>query len=202
MLPRIDPRTSSLIAQCFTHCCNLLFCLLPHIRLHLSTFMFSNFCFVPRQLHSLFITMCVLLACFRLPLIVFASIFNWSAVLVIISLLNTFVSSKLTLLTVSFLSALLNGFFLFNWNWLIIKLIWMLNFYNRDNYRWKKAFRILQPRIDPRTTSLTAISITHCSNLSFCLLFLICLWLSKYLFLNFCFVSRQLSSLFMIIVRT
>ena len=149
LLLRIDPRTSFLIAQSFTHCCNLLFCLLPHICLHSSTFLFSNFCFVPRQLYSLFITMCVLLACFRLPLIVFASILNWSAVLDTIRLLNTSVSSKLTVLNVSFLYTLLNGFFLFNWNWLLIKLIWMLNLYSRDNYTWKKAFCILQPRMDP-----------------------------------------------------
>ena len=57
------------------------------------------------------------------------------------------------------------------------------------------------PRIDPSTSSLTAVCITHCSNLSFCLLFLICLCLSSFMFSNFRFDPRQLHSLFKIIVR-
>ncbi len=54
-LPRIDPRTSPLTALCTTHCSNLSFCLLLLIGLYLSTFMFSHFRFVPRQLYLLFV---------------------------------------------------------------------------------------------------------------------------------------------------
>ena len=55
MLPRIDPRTSSLTALCIIHYSNLSFCLLLLICIYLSTFMFSHFLFVPRQLYSLFL---------------------------------------------------------------------------------------------------------------------------------------------------
>ena len=42
---------------------------------------------------------------------------------------------------------------------------------------------------------------THCSNLSFCLLLLICLCLSSFIISNFRFDRRQLYSLFIINVR-
>ncbi len=65
----------------------------------------------------------------------------------------------------------------------------------------KWTFCLLQPRIDPRTSSLTAQFIIHCSNLSICLQLLICLYLSSFMFLNIRFVPRQLCCLFVIIVR-
>ncbi len=77
----------------------------------------------------------------------------------------------------------------------------MLHLYNRDNNRYKKTFRLLLPRIDPRTSNLTALGITHFSNLSFFLLLLICLYLSSFMFSNFRIVPRQLYSLFIIIVH-
>ena len=54
--------------------------------------------------------------------------------------------------------------------------------------------------IDPRTTALTPICITYCSYLSFCLLLLICSFLSIYMLSNFCFVPRQLYSLCLILL--
>ncbi len=57
------------------------------------------------------------------------------------------------------------------------------------------------PRIDPRTPSLTALSITQCFNLSFCLLLPTCLCLSTYIFSHICFVPGQLYSLLLTIVR-
>ena len=57
------------------------------------------------------------------------------------------------------------------------------------------------PRIYPRTSSLTALCITHCSNMSICLLFLICLYLSSFMLSNSRFVPRQFYSLFVNIVR-
>ena len=66
----------------------------------------------------------------------------------------------------------------------------------------EKTFCLLLPRVDPRTSSLTSLYITHCSNLSFYQLLLICLHLSTFMFSHFCFVHRQPISLFMIIVRT
>ena len=63
---------------------------------------------------------------------------------------------------------------------------------------WKKTFCLFLPRIDPRTSSLTALSITHCSELLFCLLLLICLYLSSFMFLNFRFVSKQVYCLYII----
>ena len=65
----------------------------------------------------------------------------------------------------------------------------------------EKTFCLLLTRIDPRTSSLTALCFTHCSNLSFCLLLLICLCLSSFMFSNFLFISKQLYSLFIINVR-
>ncbi len=50
-LPRIDPWTSSLSPLCNPHCSNLSFCLLLLNSLCLSNYLFSNFCFVPRQLY-------------------------------------------------------------------------------------------------------------------------------------------------------
>ena len=55
--------------------------------------------------------------------------------------------------------------------------------------------------IDPRTLSLCALCITHFRYLSFCLLLLIYLCLSTYLFSQFCFVSRRFYSFVLIIVR-
>ena len=77
----------------------------------------------------------------------------------------------------------------------------MLNLYNRDIWRWKKTFYLLLLRIDPGTSSLTALCITFGSNLSFCLLLLICLYLSAFLFSKFNFVLKQLYCLFIIIVH-
>ena len=82
-----------------------------------------------------------------------------------------------------------------------MKQMGMLNLYNRDTLRWKKTFCLLLPRIVRRTSSFTAQFITHCFNLSFCLLLLICLYLSSYMFSNFCFIPRQLYTLFIIVVR-
>ncbi len=65
----------------------------------------------------------------------------------------------------------------------------------------EKTFRLFLPRIDPRTSSFTAVCITHCSNLSFRLLLLICFYLSTYMFSHFRFVPRKLCTLFIIIVR-
>ena len=48
---------------------------------------------------------------------------------------------------------------------------------------------------------MTALCITQCSNLSFCLLFLSCLCLSNYLFFHFCFVFIQLYSIFLFLIR-
>ena len=91
-----------------------------------------------------------------------------------------------------------NGFLVLIVNWLIIKQIVTLNLNNRYNWRWKKTFCFLLLNIDPRTSSLTALSITHCSDLSFCLLLLICLHLSSFMFLDYRFVSKQLYCLFII----
>ena len=112
-------------------------------------------------------------------------------------------SVRLNLLfpTVSTVYALLNGFLLLIVNWSLMKQIGMLYLYNRDKQRWKKTFCWLLPRIDPRTTSLRAVCITNWSNLSFCLLFRICLCLSNYLFSLFSFVPRQLNSLFLLLFR-
>ena len=49
------PRTSSLTTLCLTYCFNLSFCLFLLLCLYLSSFLFLNFCFVPRQLYSLLI---------------------------------------------------------------------------------------------------------------------------------------------------
>ena len=65
----------------------------------------------------------------------------------------------------------------------------------------EKNISFLSPRIAPRTSSLNVLCITHCSNQSFCLLLLIYLCLSTYLFSQFCFVPRQYNSFFVIIVR-
>ncbi len=50
-------------------------------------------------------------------------------------------------------------------------------------------------------SSLTALCITHCSYMSFYLLFLICLYLSAFMFSNFRFDPRQLYFLFINNVR-
>ena len=76
MLPKIDPRTSTLTALCFTHCSNLSFCLLLHICLHLSTFMFSNFLFVSRQLYCLFIIIVCALSVFSVAFSCYSVYFN------------------------------------------------------------------------------------------------------------------------------
>ena len=68
----------------------------------------------------------------------------------------------------------------------------MLKLCSEDYYTRKIIFSFLQPKIGPRTSSLTARCITHCSNLSFCQLFYICLCLSNYLFSLFCLVPRLL----------
>ena len=62
------------------------------------------------------------------------------------------------------------------------------------------CFHSLLPRINPRTSSLTALCITHCSYLSICLL---SSFANVYVlvFSNFRFVFRQIYSLFIIIVR-
>ncbi len=67
---------------------------------------------------------------------------------------------------------------------------------------FKKTFYILLLRNDPRTSSLTTLCITHCYNLSICLLLLICLYSSPIMFLNFRFVPKQLYCLFLIIVQS
>ena len=67
---------------------------------------------------------------------------------------------------------------------------------------FKKTFYILLLRNDPRTSSLTTLCITHCCNLSICLLLLICLYSSPIMFLNFRFVPKQLYCLFLIIVQS
>ena len=61
-------------------------------------------------------------------------------------------------------------------------------------------FYLLLPRFDPRTSSLTAQCIIHCSNLSFCLLLLICLYLPSFMFSKIRFVLRQPYCLIIIIV--
>ncbi len=55
LLPRIDPRTTSLGAVCITNWSSMSFFLLFRICLCLSNYLFSLFSFVPRQLNSLFI---------------------------------------------------------------------------------------------------------------------------------------------------
>ena len=65
----------------------------------------------------------------------------------------------------------------------------------------EKKIGFFLPRIHPMTSSLAALFITHCSNLSFCLLLLICLYLLTILFSHFCFVRRQLYSSFIVFVR-
>ncbi len=55
------------------------------------------------------------------------------------------------------------------------------------------------PRIDPRISCLTTLSITHCSKILYCLLLPTCLCLSSYIFLHFYIVPGQLNSLFLIV---
>ena len=76
----------------------------------------------------------------------------------------------------------------------------MFKLFNRDNKTRKKTFCFLPPTFNPRMSSLTALFVTHCSNLSIFQLFLICLCLSSFVFSNFCFRSRQLFCLLIIIV--
>ena len=77
----------------------------------------------------------------------------------------------------------------------------MINLCNKDNWSWKKTFYLLLLRINPRTSSLTALCITLCSNLSFCLVLLNCLYLSAFLFSNIRYVLSQLYCPFSVIVR-
>ena len=127
MLPRIDPRTSFLTALCITLCSNLSFCLQILICLHLSSFMFSNFRFVPRHFYSLFIiidcALSVFLVAFSCFNVSFLMIFLWSYYMYI----KHVCSPKLTAFTVSFVYALLNGFLLLFVNRLIMKQTWMYN---------------------------------------------------------------------------
>ena len=67
----------------------------------------------------------------------------------------------------------------------------MLSLHFRDNETRKKTFLFLL-KIDPMTSTLTTLSFTHFSNLSFCLLLLTCLCLSTNIFSHFCFVNVQL----------
>ena len=55
----------------------------------------------------------------------------------------------------------------------------------------EKTFHFLRPRIDPKTSCSNAQCITHCSNMSFCQLFLICFCLSIQILSYCCIVSRQ-----------
>ena len=83
----------------------------------------------------------------------------------------------------------------------MMKQIGMLNLCNKDNWRWNKFFCLFLSRIDPMNSSLTALFFAHCSNLLFRQLHFIWFILSCFLFLNFCFVPRQLYCAFIIIVH-
>ena len=202
MLSRLDPRTSSLTFLCINQCSNLSFCQLLLICLHLCTFMFSHFRFVPRHFYSLFMIIVRTLSVFSVAFYCFSISFLLSCRLSYYTFIEHVCFLKLSVFHYFIYICFVKYVSTFNWKLINIEQIWMLNLYNIYNKRWKKKFRFLLPRLDPRTSTLTALCITHCSNLSFCQLFLICFWLSNYLFSNFCFVSRQLYSLFMIIVRT
>ena len=136
-----------------------------------------------------------------MPNEILACVTPFTANSVTIRLLIMSVRLNLLFFTVSTVYALLNGFLLLIVNWSLTNQIGMLYLHNRDKYRWKKTFCWLLTRIDPRTTSLRAVCITNWSNLSFCLLFRICLCLSYYLFSLLSFVPRQLNSLFLLLFR-
>ena len=202
LLPRLDPRTSSLTSLCITHCFNLSFCQLLLICFWLSNNLLSNFCFVSRQLYSLFMIIARTLSLFSVAFNCFSVSFQLICRISYKTFIEHVCSLKLTVFHGFIDICFVKHVSAFNWMLINIEQIWMINLYNRDNWGWKKTFCLLLPRLDPRTSSLTSLCITHCSNLSFCQLLLICFWLSNYLFSNFCFISRQLYSLFMIIVCT
>ena len=135
-----------------------------------------------------------------LPKVVLACTSNLPANLVTKRLIIMSVRLFLLFPRVSTVYALLKGFLLFIVKRSLTKLIGRLKLYNRDYLKGKKFFCSLLPRIDPKTSSLAALCITHCSYLSFCLLLPICSCLSIYMFSNFCFVPRQLYSLCLILV--
>ena len=129
MLLRIDPRTSSLTALCFTHCSNLSFCLLLLICSYLSSVMFSNFRFVPRQLNCLFT---IILRASSVFLNAFSCIsVTWKLICLLryYSFIEHVCSPKFTLFTAFLVCTLLDTFLLLILNWLIMNrfewLIWI-----------------------------------------------------------------------------
>ena len=72
----------------------------------------------------------------------------------------------------------------------------LINIATKDG---KETFQFLLPMIDPTTLYLNALSITLCSNLSFCLLPLIYLCLSAYKIFHVYFVPTLYNSLLVII---
>ena len=87
-----------------------------------------------------------------------------------------------------------------------MKQIGMLKLYNRDYslFLTKVEKNFLLIAAEDRSQDHIFESLMHYrnwSNLSFCLLFRICLCLSNYLFSLFSFVPRQLNSLFLLLFR-
>ena len=136
-----------------------------------------------------------------MPKVVLACTSNLPANLVTKRLLIMSVRLFILFPRVSTVYALLKGFLLFIVKRSLTKLIGRLKLYNRDYLKGKKIFCSLLPRIDPKTSSLAALCITHCSYLSFCLLLIIYHDLSIFMFLNFRFIPRQLYFLFIVILH-
>ncbi len=133
-------------------------------------------------------------------LVVLASPSNWFAVQVTNRLLNTSVLLKWLCFTVFLVYVLLNVFLLLTLNWLIMNRFECLLCIRVTIKGEDLFFYFLLLRIDLRPSSLTALCITFCSNMSICLLYLISSYLSFSLFSHFRFVFRHFYSLFIIIV--
>ena len=139
----------------------------------------QHFRLVPTKLYCLFIIIvsaCSLSVC-SLAFSCFQRLLsNWFAVLGYYTFIEHVCSPKFTVFYCIIGLCFVKDFLLLYENWSILKLLGMHCLCNRYNWRLKKFFCFFLLRIDP--SNFTALCISHCSNLSFCLLHLICLHLS------------------------
>ena len=133
MLPKLDPRTSSLTALCITHCSNLSFCQLLLICFHLCTFMFSHFRFVPRQTCSLFMIIVRTLSVFSVAFFCFSISFKLACRLSYYTFIEHVYSLKLTVFHWFIDTCFVKYVSAFNCKLISTEQMWMLNLNNKNN---------------------------------------------------------------------